>query len=275
LSFSSEFLIYLFLGFLLKVSDLCLETSTSHSTIENDQNRYVSRDHNIFSELQHAIGSDANRCRSFDSGSDAASSSKIYHNCNHDQSNSEVLTSFIEKDSHTIFELTGSDDCESLNLIENILTSIENMFKPSLFDLANSHGVKFNSKMSSEELKNILSDHLCKGCCFSSMYEGCLQVSSILNKKIMIKMIKLIVLMLEPYLSLIYHICYLKLNYDPFVDFCLNIIFPIHCRTICHLFGGNLKHLSNHYKKVNVRNRNEQTSWRRKKRKKINMNLEL
>ena len=176
LSFSSEFLIYLFLGFLLRVSDLCLETSTSYSTIEDDQN-------NDFSDLQHAIGSDANRCCSFDFGSDAASSSKIYHNCNHDQSNSEVLTSFIEKDSQTIFELTGADDCEYLNSIENILTSIENMFKPSLLDLANSHGVKFNSTMSSEELKNIISDHLCKGCCFSSTYEGCLQVTSILNKK--------------------------------------------------------------------------------------------
>ena len=57
------------------------------------------------------------------------------------------------------------------------------MFKPSLLDLANSHGVDFNSarKMSSEDLKNLLSDHLCN---FSSTYEGCLQVvTSLLNDK--------------------------------------------------------------------------------------------
>ena len=142
-SFPSEFFNYFSLGFLLRVPDICLETSTiSHSTIENDQDRrYVSRDHNNFSELQHAVGSDANRCLTLDSGSDATSLSKI-----HDQSNSEILTSFIEKDTHTIFEMTSVDDCETLNSIENILTSIENMFKPSLLDLAKSHGVDFNSK---------------------------------------------------------------------------------------------------------------------------------
>ena len=162
------------MGFLLQVSDICLETSTGHSTVENDQDHhYDSPDHN---ELQHAIGSDANRCYLFDSGSDAASSSK-----DHDQSNNEL--SFIEKDYDVVFELPSADDCENLNPIENILTSIENMFKPSLLDLANSHGVNLNSHMSSEELKNILSDHLCKGACLSSTHEGCLHVSTVLYIK--------------------------------------------------------------------------------------------
>ena len=113
LSFSSEFFICIF----HQVSDMCLETST-----KNDQDHYVSQACNNFSGLRLAIGSDANRCCSSISGADAASSSKI-----HDQSNSETLTSFIEKDSHTVFELTSADDCEALNSIENILTSIENV----------------------------------------------------------------------------------------------------------------------------------------------------
>jgi hypothetical protein len=123
------------LGFLLlRVSKFCLESSFGPSTVEDDQHHcYVSRDHNNFSELRHAIGSDANCCHSFDSGSDAAFLSK-----NLDQSNSE-------KDYHTVFELPSTDDCETLVSIENILTSIEDMFKPSLLDLANSHGV--DSKM--------------------------------------------------------------------------------------------------------------------------------
>jgi hypothetical protein len=156
---------------LLRVSKFCLESSFGPSTVEDDQHHcYVSRDHNNFSELQHAIGSDANCCHSFDSGSDAAFLSK-----HHDQSNSE-------KDYHTVFELPSTDDCETLVSMENILTSIEDMFKPSLLDLANSHGADFNSKMS-EELKIILSDRLCKAGCFSSTYKGCLQVKSVLNKK--------------------------------------------------------------------------------------------
>jgi len=36
---------------------------------------------------------------------------------------------------------SNADDCQTLNSIEIILTSIESMFKPSLLDLANSHGV--------------------------------------------------------------------------------------------------------------------------------------
>jgi hypothetical protein len=49
----------------------------------------------FFSVFQHAIGSDANCC-SFDPevyGSEAASSLKLYHNRDCDQSNSEELTS--------------------------------------------------------------------------------------------------------------------------------------------------------------------------------------
>ena len=70
---------------------------------------------------------------------------------------------------------SSCNDCVTLNPIENVLTSIENMFKPSLLELANFHGVKFKKKMSSEELKNVSSDHLCGGSCFSSTYEGCVQ----------------------------------------------------------------------------------------------------
>jgi hypothetical protein len=116
-------------------------------------------------------------------GSDAASSSNIYPSHNHHQFNSKILTSLIEKDCDSHTNSTSVDDCESLNSIENILTSIESMFKPSLLDLAYSHGVKCNTRMSSEELKNVLSDHLCKGCCYSSTYEGCVQITPILNNK--------------------------------------------------------------------------------------------
>jgi hypothetical protein len=212
------------------------------SSFKNNQDCHVSQGHNNFSEFQHAIGSDANCC-SFGSevcGSDAASSSNLYHT--HHQSNSEILTSFIEKDSHTTSNLPSVDGCESLNSIENILTSIESMFKPSLLDLANSHGVKCNTKMSSEELKNVLSDHLCGGCCFSSTYEGCIQITSMLSKKNYE----------DDHVdrfdvsALLYHTCYLKLNYDLFVDFYLNIMFPFQHRTICHVFDGNLKLLSKH-----------------------------
>jgi hypothetical protein len=145
-------------------------SSTGPLTVKDDQDQcYVSQDHNNFSELWHAIGSDANCCHSFDSGSDAPFSSK-----NHDQSNSE-------KDYHTVFELLSADDCETLGSIENIFTSVEDMFKPFLLDSAISHGVDFNSKMSSEELKIILSDHLCKAGCFPSTYKGCLQVTLVLK----------------------------------------------------------------------------------------------
>ena len=50
-------------------------------------------------------------------------------------------------------------DCKSLNVIGDILTSIESMCKSSLFDLASSHWVKFNTKMSSNDFRNVLSDH--------------------------------------------------------------------------------------------------------------------
>jgi hypothetical protein len=154
--------------------------------------------------LWHAIGSDANCCHSLSK--------------NHDQSNSK-------KDYHTIFELPSTDDCETLGSIEKILTSIEDMFKPSLLDLANSHEVDFNSKMSSEELKIILSDHLCKAGCFSSTYKGCLQVTSVLNKKNYDKDVD----RFDVRAVLISHLsCYLKLNYNLFVEFCLNIISPFH-----------------------------------------------
>ena len=47
-------------------------------------------------------------------------------------------------------------------IIEDILTSIENMSMRSLSNLAISHGIKVLNKISSDNLKNILSDHLFK-----------------------------------------------------------------------------------------------------------------
>ena len=77
------------------------------------------------------------------------------------------------------------DNSMSMNPIENILTSIKSMFKPSLLDIANGHGLKFNKEiMSSEEMKFLLSDYLCKGCCLSSTYKGCMEVKSTLNNNI-------------------------------------------------------------------------------------------
>ena len=72
---------------------------------------------------------------------------------------------------------TNNIEGKSLNSIENILTSIENMFKPSLSDLASSHGVKLIAKMFSDEFKNVISDHLCKGRCLSSTFKGCMLVT--------------------------------------------------------------------------------------------------
>ena len=59
------------------------------------------------------------------------------------------------------------------------------MFKPSLLDIANGHGLKFNKEiMSSEEMKFLFSDHLCKGCCLSLTYKGCMEVKSTPNNNI-------------------------------------------------------------------------------------------
>jgi galactitol-specific phosphotransferase system IIB component len=148
----------------------------SSTPFENDHWRYASYEHNSTSNFQQAVGSNADCCfcDSEECGSGAASSSKIYNN--HDQTQSENSIPFHQGDTCT------DSSSISLNSIESILTSVESMFKPSLIDLAKSHGVKIHKKMSSEELKNVISDHLNNGFCLSSMFEGCTQVASVLTK---------------------------------------------------------------------------------------------
>ena len=73
------------------------------------------------------------------------------------------------------------NNIDSVKSIEEILTSIENMCKPSLIDLLISHGVKFLDKMSSDHFFKKISEHLCNACCLYSTFEGCIQVTSTLN----------------------------------------------------------------------------------------------
>ena len=73
----------------------------------------------------------------------------------------------------------------SVNLIEDILTSMENMSKPTLISLAISHGVNIMARLSSDNLKNILSDHLCSGCCSDSTFNGCIQVILTLDNTVL------------------------------------------------------------------------------------------
>lgn len=63
---------------------------------------------------------------------------------------------------------TNNVDRTPVNLMEEIRTSIENMSMRSLINLAISHRINVMAKMSSDNLKYILSDHLCKGCCLYS-----------------------------------------------------------------------------------------------------------
>ena len=77
------------------------------------------------------------------------------------------------------------EDCISVKSIGDILTSIENMSKPSLSTLAISHGIKNIAKLSLDHLKNILSDHICSGCCLNSTFEGCIQVMSIFDDNVL------------------------------------------------------------------------------------------
>jgi hypothetical protein len=130
------------------------------------------------SDFLHAVGSGAGCCfTDFEaSGSGAAASS--YHT----RLNSEMfVASQRNSDSEMLDDHTKDVDRKSLDLIEDILTSIEMMSKSSLSDLANSHGVKFNTKMSSNDFKNVLSDHICNGFCFSSTFKGCMQLTSTLS----------------------------------------------------------------------------------------------
>ena len=120
-------------------------------------------DHYDCSDFQHAVGSDANCCstESKASGSGAATSSEFYHS----QLNSKNLTSFIERDSlilhaSDVLSPTQNNDYKSQKSMVEILTSIEIMFKPSLSDLANSHGVELGDEMSIDDIRNVLSDLL-------------------------------------------------------------------------------------------------------------------
>ena len=168
------------------LTDYRLDTM-NHSSFENNPIHYVSQEHDNRLLFQQAIGSDANYCTLDFQGSDAASSSNLYHNLNSDrylnQSKSDISTSL----SHSTYDQINIDydNSMAMNPIENILTSIESMSKLSLLDLANGHGLKFNKElMSLEEMKFRLSDHLCKGCCLSSTYEGCMMIKSKLNNNI-------------------------------------------------------------------------------------------
>ena len=61
------------------------------------------------------------------------------------------------------------------------------MSKPSLIDFIISHGAeskKVVTKMSSDDIKNSLSDHFCNACCLYSMFEGCVQVKSTLDSNV-------------------------------------------------------------------------------------------
>ena len=90
-----------------------------------------------------------------------------------------------ESDSNILIShISTNVDCDLSDSIKSILTAIESMSKPSLIDLANSHGVQLNLKMSSEELKNVLSDHLCKSCCIFLTSEGCMLLTSTLSQEI-------------------------------------------------------------------------------------------
>ena len=86
---------------------------------------------------------------------------------------------------HDAQSCTNSIDCNSLNSIEEILTSIESMSKPALSNLAISHRVHLVAKMSLDDLKDVLSDHLCKTCCLCSTFKGCIQVASTLNSTVL------------------------------------------------------------------------------------------
>ena len=59
------------------------------------------------------------------------------------------------------------------------------MSKPSLSTLAISHGIRNIAKLSLDHLKNILSDHICSGCCLNSTFEGCIQVMSIFDDNVL------------------------------------------------------------------------------------------
>jgi hypothetical protein len=111
------------------------------------------------------------------------------------ESNSEKLTSLIDPLTlHGVLSHSNDTDIDhkslNLNSVENILTSIESMYKPSLLDLANLHGVKPLTKMSADDLKNMLSDHLCKGGCLFSTFEGCKEVTATINSTLSKKKIE-------------------------------------------------------------------------------------
>ena len=87
------------------------------------------------------------------------------------------------------------------------------MSKPSLSTLAISHGIKNIAKLSLDHLKNILSDHICSGCCLNSTFEGCIQVMSIFDDNVLETYLMLRRVILILYLFSCYHTSNL------FVDF--------------------------------------------------------
>ena len=152
----------------------------------------ASRPRDIIPEFEHTISSDAN-CGS--TGSDASGPGAIISS-----KKSFISTSIGE-------------DCISVKSIGDILTSIENMSKPSLSTLAISHGIKNIAKLSLDHFKNILSDHICSGCCLNSTFEGCIQVMSIFDDNVLETYLMLRRVILILYLFSCYHTSNL------FVDF--------------------------------------------------------
>ena len=120
---------------------------------------------------------------------------------------------FLRKKKKSFISTSVGEDCISVNSIGDILTSIENMSKPSLSTLAISHGIKNIAKLSLDHLKHIFSDHICSGCCLNSTFEGCIQVMLIFDDNVLETYLMLRRVILILYLFSCYHTSNL------FVDF--------------------------------------------------------
>ena len=153
---------------------------------DNVQFQVASSVHDINSDFGHAISSAANRSStgSDPGGSGAITSSKS----NKKILRSDICTTVVGTDSSTVTmpnldaqSCSCNIDSTHVNFLEEILTSIENMSKSSLTNLAISHGIKVMLSMSSDHLKHLLSEHLCNGSCLYSTFEGCILVTSTLD----------------------------------------------------------------------------------------------
>ena len=174
---------------------ICTQLPSSDFCDKN--NHYIASDsyiHDIFhdSDFWHAISSAAS-CSSTGTDSSGPGANTSLKSCKNNL-DSEICPSSVdsERDSLTMQNTDAhfrknNIDCtsSSVYLIEEILTSVENMSKPTLTSLAVSHGINITARLTSDNLKYILLSHLCKGCCLYSTFEGCIQVMSTLDDTVL------------------------------------------------------------------------------------------